>query len=71
VTDPDTLARNRFLALSLLRVAGAVLIVFGMVAAAGRLQSIPKIMGIILVLIGAIGFALLPKLLARRWRTPR
>jgi hypothetical protein len=67
----DNQARNRFLAISLLRLAGALLVMFGLVIAAGRLPDVPRIVGIVAVLIGALDFALVPLLLARRWRTPK
>jgi hypothetical protein len=67
----DDKARNRFLAISLLRLAGALLVMFGLVTAAGRLPDVPRIVGIVAVLVGALDFALVPLLLARRWRTPK
>lgn len=67
----DTQARNRFLAISLLRIAGALLVMFGVVIAAGRLPDVPRVVGIIAILVGALDFALVPLLLARRWRTPK
>ena len=63
--------RNRFLVISLLRLAGALLVMFGLVIAAGRLPEVPRIVGIVAVLVGALDFALVPLLLARRWRTPK
>lgn len=63
--------RNRFLVISVLRVAGALLVMFGLVIAAGRLPDVPRIVGIVAVLVGALDFALVPLLLARRWRTPK
>ncbi|MFD1610184.1 hypothetical protein ACFSCW_00055 [Sphingomonas tabacisoli] len=71
MTNPDDLARTRFFILSLLRLSGAVLVMFGLVIAAGRFESIPKVAGTAMVLIGALDFALVPRLLARRWRTPK
>ena len=67
----DSQARNRFLAISLLRLGGALAIMFGLVIAAGRLPEVPRIVGIIAVLVGALDFALVPLWLARRWRTPK
>lgn len=67
----DSQARNRFLAISLLRLAGALLILFGLAIAAGRLPDVPRLVGIIAVLVGALDFALVPLMLARRWRTPK
>lgn len=67
----DDPARSRFFILSLLRMSGAVLVMLGLVIAAGRFPAIPKAAGIAIVLAGAIDFALVPLLLARRWRTPK
>lgn len=67
----DSQARNRYLAISLLRLGGALAIMFGLVIAAGRLPEVPRIVGIIAVLVGALDFALVPLWLARRWRTPK
>jgi hypothetical protein len=67
----DSQAGNRFLAISLLRLGGALAIMFGLVIAAGRLPEVPRIVGIIAVLVGALDFALVPLWLARRWRTPK
>ena len=71
MNDADALARNRFFALSLLRLAGALLIMAGMVIAAGRFQNLPPAAGIVMVVVGAIDFALVPLWLARRWRSPK
>jgi drug/metabolite transporter (DMT)-like permease len=71
MNDTDTLARNRFLALSLLRVAGALLIMAGLVIASGRFPSLPPVAGIVMVVVGAIDFAFVPLWLARRWRSPK
>jgi drug/metabolite transporter (DMT)-like permease len=71
MNDSDALARNRFFALSLLRIAGALLIIAGLVIAAGRFERLPPVAGIVMVLVGAVDFALVPLWLARRWRTPK
>lgn len=67
--NPDP-ARSRFLILSLVRLAGAFLMPFGIVIASGRLAGWPATLGIVLVAAGAFGFAVAPRLLARRWRSP-
>lgn len=68
MTDP---ARNRFFALSLLRLAGALMVMLGLVVASGRFPTVPPLAGVALTLVGALTFALVPLWLARRWRTPR
>lgn len=66
----DTRARNRFVVISLTRLAGALLLMFGIVAANGRMDGLPREAGIVLVFLGAFGFAIAPRMLARRWRSP-
>lgn len=66
MTDP---ARNRFFIISTVRLIGALLIGLGLVAANGRLDEVPRVLGIAIVLVGAFGFAVAPRLLARRWKS--
>lgn len=72
MNDADRLARSRFLRLSLLRLAGIMLFFLGMTISLtdlvrpGGLRSI----GIPLALLGLAGSLILPKVFARRWRTP-
>jgi hypothetical protein len=65
----DDPARTRFFLLSLTRLGGAVLLMLGLVVASGRFEAVPRGVGIVMVMLGAFGFALLPRLLARRWRS--
>jgi uncharacterized protein YjeT (DUF2065 family) len=71
VPTPNSRARNRFFALSLFRLAGALAMMSGVVIASGRIDSAPRALGFVMVLAGAYAFALLPRQLARRWRTPK
>lgn len=72
MNDADRLARSRFLRLSLLRLAGIMLVFLGMTISLtdlvrpGGLRAI----GIPLALLGLVGSLILPKVFARRWRTP-
>lgn len=68
MTDP---ARSRFLIHSLVRLGGAFLMPFGIVITSGRLEGWPVPLGIAFVALGAFGFAIAPRLLARRWRSPK
>lgn len=74
MTDPDNLARQRFFILSGLRIGGVLIAMAGFALIAGRLTlvdaSSDRIVGAALVLVGMVDFALLPMLLARRWRSP-
>ena len=70
MTDADKLARQRFFAISLLRLAGAGFAVLGLVTVAGR-TTLPPEVGIVFVLIGVADFLLVPRILARRWKSPQ
>ena len=68
--DRDREARNRYFALSLVRLSGAVLVLIGIVVTSGRVESLPAIAGYGLIVAGLLDMLLFPRLLARRWRTP-
>lgn len=70
--DADRTARSRLLALTLVRLAGIVLMVFGLAVAQTDLVrdgGWPSL-GIPLALIGFVESLLLPRFAARRWRSP-
>ena len=67
MTDP---ARNRFFVISAVRLGGAVLMLLGLVIASGRWEGWSPVAGIVGMVIGTFGFAIAPRLLARRWRSP-
>lgn len=70
MTEQDTTARNRWLTLTLTRLAGSAGAVFGVVLL-GRAQTMgPKILGVAIVLSALAMIAIVPRSLARRWRTP-
>ncbi|MCJ8158986.1 hypothetical protein [Sphingomonas sp. LaA6.9] len=63
-------ARARYFVMTFTRIAGALMIFFGLVITAGRFEAIPPAVGYVLVVLGLIDTALMPRMLARRWRTP-
>lgn len=63
-------ARNRFVIISLVRLAGAAISVFGLTILSGRV-ALPAEAGIVLTLVGLADFMIAPMVLARRWKTPR
>ncbi|MFN3553602.1 MAG: hypothetical protein ACK4UL_10880 [Novosphingobium meiothermophilum] len=71
MSDP---AAGRFMALQILRLCGAVLVLLGVMIGTGRgpaiLAAIPDVAGYLLCVIGMIAFFWVPRLLARKWRTP-
>lgn len=71
----DALAKKRFFAITAIRLVGALLVLIGFVLIRGGWefagQPTDRWIGIALVLIGAFDFAVMPLLLARRWRSPK
>jgi hypothetical protein len=66
----EDLAKRRFLILTMLRLTGVVMALFGLMIIAGKVD-VPKIAGYVLFVIGLADTMLVPPLLARSWRTPR
>ncbi|MDG5749098.1 hypothetical protein P8Q88_13015 [Qipengyuania sp. XHP0207] len=66
-TDP---AAARFWLMQLLRLSGAVLVMIGAAIMAEAID-LPFAIGLLLVLLGLAEFFVVPRLLARRWRTPK
>ncbi|MBK6413552.1 hypothetical protein [Sphingopyxis sp.] len=73
--NDDILAKKRYFAIVAIRLAGAMLVLIGFVLIRGGWelagQPTDRWIGVALVLIGAFDFAVMPRLLARRWRSPR
>ncbi|MES2022199.1 MAG: hypothetical protein V4522_17000 [Pseudomonadota bacterium] len=70
MTDPDATVRNRYLAITLTRLAGAAGALLGLVLIARADAPIPKVIGTALVLSALLMIAIVPRALAQRWRTP-
>ncbi|MDB5695345.1 MAG: hypothetical protein JWN21_888 [Sphingomonas bacterium] len=66
----DVLARRRWFAIVVSRLAGTAGAVFGLLLAGRAEALIPKLLGIAIVLAALLMIATLPRALARRWRTP-
>jgi uncharacterized membrane protein YhaH (DUF805 family) len=71
----DKLARLRFFVIGLFRLIGGLLVLAGFAIIAGGLvitgTDQDRVIGVMLVLFGVFEFAIMPLILARRWRTPR
>lgn len=71
----DALAKRRFFALAAMRLMGALLILAGFVLIRGAIalagQPADRWIGVAVVLVGVFDFAVMPKILARRWRSPK
>ncbi len=60
----------RFWTLQFVRLLGMASAFAGLVVMAGRFADVPKWLGALLLLNGMFDILFLPKLLARKWRTP-
>ena len=68
--EKDAQARNRYFVMTAARISGAALALFGMVITAGKIAGVPPVAGYVVLLIGLADILILPRMLARRWRTP-
>lgn len=66
----DRLARNRYFTMTLARIAGAAGAVFGIVLLARATTIDAQVIGVGIVVSALVVMALVPRSLARRWRTP-
>lgn len=70
----DALAKKRFFAITIMRLMGAALAMIGFILITGGFalagQPTDRWIGAAIVLVGAFDFAVMPMLLARRWRSP-
>lgn len=67
----DNIARNRWLAMVLVRLAGSIGAVFGVVLLGKAPDTPGKVLGIAIVLAALYMIAVVPRALARKWRTPK
>lgn len=73
MSEPDP-AKGRFVVMQLVRLSGVVLVLFGILLQARRIEAlrdVPPAAGYILIVIGLVEVFALPLVLARRWRSPK
>jgi hypothetical protein len=63
-------AKARFVAIALIRLSGAVMVLVGLLITERRLD-LPWLLGVVLTVAGFFDVFVMPKLLARRWKTPQ
>ncbi len=67
----EDLAKRRFLTISLVRLMGVVFVFTGIANIAGKLfPALSPVLGYVLLINGIVDFFLIPRILARKWRTP-
>lgn len=69
----DATARNRFFILQLIRLSGIALMLLGLIIWRGDILQPGgnMLIGLPLLIVGVLDSTIVPKLLARRWRSPR
>ena len=71
----DALAKKRYFAIVAMRLAGALLVLIGFVLIRGGWelagQPTDRWIGVAVVAAGVFDFAVMPLILARRWRSPK
>ena len=69
------MAKKRFFAIASIRLMGAIFIIAGFILIRGAFelagQPTDRWIGVAVVLVGVFDFAIMPKILARRWRSPK
>lgn len=70
MTDPATTARNRYFLIALSRIAGVAGALFGLVLIGRAVAFEQKALGTAIVISALVMIAVVPRSLARRWRTP-
>ena len=70
MTEAETIARKRWLAITLTRLAASAGAVFGVILIARAPTLGPKILGTAIVLSALAMMEIVPRSLAERWRTP-
>jgi uncharacterized membrane protein YkvA (DUF1232 family) len=68
--DQDSLARQRFIILTVLRASGVALMLLGMGIIGSRLVEPSDVIGSIIFAVGFLDSLIVPRLLIRKWRTP-
>ena len=68
--EEETTAQRRFIVLNLVRITGAIMLVIGLAIIGNGLFGLPEAVGYLLFLIGIADFILVPRLLAKKWKSP-
>lgn len=63
-------AKARFVAITLIRMSGALFVLLGLLITERRID-LPWALGVVLVVAGFFDVFVMPKILARRWKSPQ
>lgn len=70
MNQAERLARRRFAIISLARIGGAAFLTLGLLALGGKV-ALPQPGAAALVAVGLLGFVVVPRHLARKWKSPQ
>lgn len=70
MTDEDALAKQRYYTMVAIEFAGVAGAVFGLVLIGRTDAMLPRLLGAAIVLSALLMIAIVPRSMARRWRTP-
>ena len=65
----EDVARARWMTINALRIAGVAMVIAGMLAVRGVIEF-PAVAGYALIAVGLLDVFLVPRALARKWRSP-
>ena len=65
---PNDPAKARFVAITMIRMTGAVLVLLGLLITEGKI-NLPWIAGVIFLVVGVVDVFVMPRLLARKWKS--
>ncbi len=68
MNEDETLAKKRFLAISVIRLLGAGFLTLGLLILGGKLD-LPMAVGSVFTLIGMIDLLVVPVFLSRKWKS--
>ena len=73
ITPPTALERQRFFVLNVVRIAGFALILLGILLTQGAVDIAGEknaLLGYLFIAVGFVDGFFMPRVLARKWRTP-
>jgi hypothetical protein len=68
--QPDETARNRWMVINAVRLAGAAMVIVGILGVRGVFEY-PAVAGYLLIAVGLFDVFWVPIMLARKWRSPK
>jgi hypothetical protein len=69
MNDDESIAKQRFFMLGMIRLASTALLVVGLLIVAGKID-IPKPAGAAFAIFGLLELVFLPRFLASKWKSP-